>query len=330
MRLGAATLGEGLNCSTLEWTTGGTPSSFLPNENVNWWYCSGDGVSDNACVSSGGGSGGITTSWLQTTIKGPCKISFQYRIMTYNGTFTVQCGEEILYEYTGITGISPVWKYAEYVIPSGTHQLTFTYRHPGQGYAYVQNGFNGVRIDDFKVASIIPKLKEIAINGPSTTFFGSANCYEAVAIYDDDSRRKILPNWSLILDEYISLSPNGILRLCNLPLTLQLNASYTENGISKSTSFNVNTSLDISSTSIVEYTYELNPGWQLVSIVMNLDETSKAALLELKPFCFSGNCYFLANDLPAGISCWVFVPRKTTIKVSGTPCGMLKTKQLGD
>lgn len=635
----AATLGDGLNCTTLEWSTGGTPSSMLPNENVKWWYCSGDGVSDNACVSSGGGSGGITNSWLETTIKGPCIISFQYKIMTLNGTFTVKCGDEKLYEYTGATGISPIWKYAEYEIPLGTHKLSFTYRHPGQGYAFVQNGFNGVRIDDFSISEIqnlvittpsdtidetdglmsikeaeaivkklkkgnivfniqstdilqagmnidsdvsvdgtnlatghlmrseqpvfwsvapggklsniiignndnmrdggdmfnkggllenitansggdiyilggvskeilvknngalflneqhtfstpcsyaeltdvyiqhggllvqkgnvivtgkleiaggmiskdvkgnsivnqesnvilnlsswtpqgsftfthyhhnyigrktishlvddisflkdagsidikvleqqplgtyniagnangfdknisliigeklhsrvlnlgnsflcgdysytlkivsntlqlvigqVPKLKDITINGQSTTNFGSYNPYEVQAIYEDGSTRRITPTWTINMDDYIYLSPDGVLQIRDLPLNLQLNASYTEKNVSKSSTFNVAISLDVSSTSILEYTYEFSPGWQLVSIVMNLDETSKASLLALKPFCFNGNCYTLANDLPAGTSCWIFVQRKTIIKVSGTPCGVIKTRQ---
>ena len=938
MKIEAATLGDGLNYTTLEWSTGGTPSSMLPNENVKWWYCSGDGVSDNACVSSGGGSGGITTSWLETTITGPCIISFHYKIMTYNGTFTVQCDNDNLYEFTGITGISPIWKFAEYTIPAGTHRLTFTYRHPGQGYAFVQNGFNGVRIDDFRVkteakppytsqylvidlsrgkdadtypvyfsetgpdltsdkcrtteiwlrriskgsfvmgsptnelgrfdeerqhhvtisndfyigmfectqkqyelvmgnnpsrylgdcrpvenlsyddirgtlsntylgwpeqkhlvssstvlgklqkktglifdlpteaqweyacragtssslnsgknlnsltsdnnmhevgrdsfncfssiggysqhtrvgsylpnawglydmhgnvsewcldyygeyqnndtiidpmgpytgdarinrggdwndespkwcrsaarrwynsdfrypsrgfrivltpdtypnlvvtspsdtietdgllslkeaATIvkemgkgnivfniqntdilqtgmdvesnvsvngmnlatghmmrseqpvfwsvssggelrniiignndnmrdggdmfnkggllenvtansggdiyilggiskeilvrnngalflneqhifstpcsfseivdvciqyggllvqkgnvimtgkleiaggmiskdvkgnsivnqesevildlsswtpsgsftfthyhhnyigrktisllvdnisylkdagsiaikvseqqtlgtyniagnannfdkqisltigeekhskvlslgksflygdysytlknisntlqlvigeIPKLKDLTINGRSTTSFGSNNSYEVMATYEDGSTRRINPTWTLSFDDYVDLSPDGILQIRDLPLNLQLNATYTEKGVSKSSSFDVTTSFDVSSTSIFEYTYEFNPGWQLVGIVMNLDETSKASLLALKPFCFNNNCYVLANDLPAGTSCWIFVPQKTILKVSGTPCGVLKTKQ---
>ena len=88
----AGTIGEGLNCTSLNWTTGGTPS--VSGENVNWEYCTDDSYSDGACAVSGAGGAGDATSWLKTTVTGPCRISFRYKVQTYNGSFTVYLLEE--------------------------------------------------------------------------------------------------------------------------------------------------------------------------------------------------------------------------------------------
>ena len=140
------TIGEGIGNTSLTWTTGGDPST--PGEEVNWSYCAYDGHKDKVCVTSGAGGAGVATSWLKTTVTGPCKISFYYKVQTYDGVFQVDCDSKELYKYSGRTGIDANWKYAKYNIPAGEHTLTFTYKHPGRGYAYQ---FNGVRIDDFKV-----------------------------------------------------------------------------------------------------------------------------------------------------------------------------------
>ena len=138
---------EGNNNTSLTWTTGGTPS--YPGENVNWSVCNDDGHGDNTCVTSGGGGAGNASSWLKTTVVGPCKISFHYKVQTYNGRFTITCDSRELHNYSGITGLAH-WQYAEYDIPAGEHTITFTYIHSGMGYA---NALNGVRIDGFRVTS---------------------------------------------------------------------------------------------------------------------------------------------------------------------------------
>lgn len=139
-------LGEGIGNTSLTWTTGGTPS--VSGENVNWSYCTGDGHSGKVCVTSGAGGAGVATSWLRTTVEGPCTITFYYKVQTYGGEFRVDCDSDELLKVSMVTGTNPAWKFAKYPIPAGTHTITFTYRHPGQGYA---NQFNGVRLDDFKV-----------------------------------------------------------------------------------------------------------------------------------------------------------------------------------
>ena len=143
---GEKSLGEGIGNSSLTWTTGGNPSA--PGENVNWSCCTDDGHSDKVCVTSGAGGAGVATSWLKTTIEGPCTISFYYKVQTYGGEFRVDCDSDELLKISKVTGLNPAWERAEYTIPAGPHTITFTYKHPGRGYV---NQLNGVRLDDFKV-----------------------------------------------------------------------------------------------------------------------------------------------------------------------------------
>jgi serine/threonine protein kinase len=137
---------EGTSGTYLHWTSGGTSSEV--GENIYWLIVNDDGQTDTTCVSSGGDGGGRSHSWLKTNVSGPCKISFYYRIQTYNGKFTVTCDDRTLYSYSGTTGINTPWQYAQYDIPAGEHMITFTYNHSGQGYT---NMFNGVRLNDFRV-----------------------------------------------------------------------------------------------------------------------------------------------------------------------------------
>jgi len=44
--------------------------------------------------------------------------------------------------------------------------------------------------------------------------------------------------------------------------------------------------------SIFEYTYVLNPGWQLISIVLNLDDASKELLLSFTPYSYAKKATF--------------------------------------
>ena len=143
---GGDPLGRGIGNPSLTWTTGGDPSQ--PGENVNWSFCTDDDCDGQPCVTSGAGGAGVASSWLKTTVTGPCKISFRYKVQTYRGRFTVRCDFRTLSRFSDVTGTNAEWKYAEYEIPPGRHTITFTYRHPGMGYA---NRFNGVRISGFKV-----------------------------------------------------------------------------------------------------------------------------------------------------------------------------------
>ncbi len=149
------TLGDGLDNTSLVWTTGGTPS--VPGENVNWSYTTEDSYSDGDCVTSGAGGAGDATSWLRTTIKGPCKISFRYKYQSYGGRFFLGCysvcGKGYLIDQIAYTSSNEGWKYAEFYLDSCEQILEFSYHHPGVGFAYK---FNGVRIDEFTVTYLPP------------------------------------------------------------------------------------------------------------------------------------------------------------------------------
>ncbi|MBE6365137.1 MAG: serine/threonine protein kinase [Lentisphaerae bacterium] len=140
---------EGTSGTYLHWTSGGASSGV--GENIYWLIVNDDGHNDNICVSSGGDGGGESTSWLKTSISGPCKISFYYKVQTHGGSFSVTCDDRELYLYSGVTGINAPWEYAEYDIPAGEHMIKFTYTHPGTGYT---NMFNGVRLDNFRVTPL--------------------------------------------------------------------------------------------------------------------------------------------------------------------------------
>lgn len=150
----AGTLGDGLDNTSLVWTTGGTPS--VSGENVNWSYITDDSYSDGDCVTSGAGGAGDATSWLRTTVAGPCKISFRYKYQSYGGTFSLTCDSSYLINRAEYTSSYEGWQYAEFDLESGSHTLTYTYHHPGMGFV---NKLNGVRIDEFTVtgqSSVVP------------------------------------------------------------------------------------------------------------------------------------------------------------------------------
>ena len=129
----AGTIGDGLDNTSRIWTTGGNPS--VSGENVNWTYNTDDSNGDGDCVVSGAGGAGDATSWLKTTVVGPCKISFYYRFQTYGGSFTFKCDSNAFISRTGeYTSRDEPWTYEEFELDSGSHELTWEYHHPGMGF----------------------------------------------------------------------------------------------------------------------------------------------------------------------------------------------------
>lgn len=139
-------IGDGLDNTSLAWSTYGSPSS--PGENVSWHYIASDSSGDGDCVQSGAGGAGDATSSLRTTIAGPCTISFRYKYQSYGGTFSLTCDSGYLINLKDYTSDAEGWKSASFYLSAGSHDVVFTYHHPGVGFA---NKFNGVRIDQFKV-----------------------------------------------------------------------------------------------------------------------------------------------------------------------------------
>ena len=144
----AGTIGDGLDNKSLVWTTGGNPS--VSGENVNWSYNTDDSNGDGDCAVSGAGGAGDATSWLKTTVVGPCKVSFYYRFQTYGGSFTFKCDANMLISRTEYTSRNEPWTYEEFEFGSGNHELTWEYHHPGMGFV---GAFNGVHLDNFVVTN---------------------------------------------------------------------------------------------------------------------------------------------------------------------------------
>ena len=141
----AGTIGDGLDNTSRIWTTGGNPS--VSGENVNWTYNTDDSNGDGDCVVSGAGGAGDATSWLKTTVIGPCKVSFYYRFQTYGGSFTFKCDSSAFISRVGeYTSRDEPWTYEEFELGSGSHELTWEYHHPGMGFV---GAFNGVHLDNF-------------------------------------------------------------------------------------------------------------------------------------------------------------------------------------
>ena len=174
------------------------------------------------------------------------------------------------------------------------------------------------------------ELNGLQILGEASTSPGVDTRYAAQASYANGDRRPVSPDWSVISGgQFASISADGILSIASLPveMALVIRAAYSEGDVTKECTMSVSAKPSVFAGSVFEYTYVFRPGWQQVSIVLNLDAASKAALLALRPIVYDGRAYSHATDLSAGTSCWIFASEKTTVKVSGTPCGVLKTTQ---
>ena len=132
-------LGNGLDAPQLNWTTSTDyPWTFQTEKTY-------DGVDAvrSALFSSGNQHG---PTWLKTTVTGPTTMSFRYMKSFYSSSFTVTCDSTTLYSDT-TTGTSTDWSVVEINIPSGSHEVKFSFRQGGyytSGGSYV---FNGIWLD---------------------------------------------------------------------------------------------------------------------------------------------------------------------------------------
>ena len=191
---------------------------------------------------------------------------------------------------------------------------------------------DGITKTDSFVISLDGKpnqLQELEIAGKTTVTAGVDATYIAQATYADGGGKTVIPQWTIVSGgDYASISADGVLSIASFPaeeLLVTIKAEYSEGGVTRDCTLTIHATPMVYADSIFEYTYVFNPGWQFVSIVLNLDETSRAKLLALKPFAYQGGCLRQADDLSPGLSCWIFVSEKTTVKVTGTPCGVLKS-----
>ena len=126
--------------------TGGRKHWF--DEDVKWKNGV-DEISGEQCVMSGAGGSGDAESRLVTEVIGPCKISFEYQVQTYEGCFRVTCGGVESLCFIGVSNPGSPWQQLAFDVPCGKHKIVISYRHPERGFC---NLFNGARIKKFKVS----------------------------------------------------------------------------------------------------------------------------------------------------------------------------------
>ncbi len=120
---GGLSLADAIGCPSMTFTTGGSAPWFATDS-----ACYESGYSVRSCAISHNGS-----SWLQTTVNGPCKISFYWR------TASEAVYDELVFSIDGvstednISGTFNYWMQKQYVISPGTHTLRWTYRKNDNG-----------------------------------------------------------------------------------------------------------------------------------------------------------------------------------------------------
>ena len=163
-------LGNGLDAPQLIWVTSTDYPWTFQTDNT---YDGIDAVR-SASFSSGSESG---PTWIKTTVSGPTLMSFRYKKKFYSSSFTVTCDSSTLYSDT-TTGTSEDWSLIEISVPSGNHEIKFSFR---QGGYYATSGgsyiFNGIWLDtvQFDALSRPPTISPATTAYESTayTFQGS-------------------------------------------------------------------------------------------------------------------------------------------------------------
>ena len=155
-------LGNGTDAPQLVWATSADyPWTFQ----TELTYDGVDAVR-SAFFSSGNDRG---PTWLKTTVTGPTKMSFRYRKKFYSSSFTVTCDFTTLYSDT-TSGTSSDWTLVEIDIPSGSHEVKFSFT---QGGYYTSGGnyiFNGIWLDtvQFDALSRPPTISPATTSEEST------------------------------------------------------------------------------------------------------------------------------------------------------------------
>jgi len=142
-----STYGDVLDCPTTPWTSGGYATWFKDTDGVG-------GYNDTSDTKNRLRSGAFDyyqsvgkSSWLEATIDGPAKVSFDYRFYTeyYSEFNVVQDGTKTnVHLYVGKYTSEPNWTNgATIAVGAGVHRLRFDYyqkyRHSNAGHVHLRN-----------------------------------------------------------------------------------------------------------------------------------------------------------------------------------------------
>ena len=128
--------GDAIEASGSYWATGGDNIWYIDRSGV---YYSGFTSLRSGCLGDNGAS-----SWIETAVKGPAKISFYWKITSYD--------ELILYidgvRTDSITG-KMNWQQQSYILPTGNHTIRWLFKKKGTG-GYCSDG---AWLDQFDVTT---------------------------------------------------------------------------------------------------------------------------------------------------------------------------------
>ena len=177
-------LGNGVDAPQLAWTTSSDYPWTFQTDNT---YDGVDAVR-SFFFASGNESG---PTWLKTTVTGPTTMSFRYKKKFYSSSFTVTCDSTTLFSDT-TSGTSSDWTLVEINVPSGNHEVKFSFR---QGGYYTSGGsyiFNGIWLDtvQFDALSRPPTISPATTDSESTatTFQGNLD----VSITPPDGKHGVI------------------------------------------------------------------------------------------------------------------------------------------
>lgn len=282
--------------------------------------------------------GGVTKTATKTITIMPIILTGLY----ITGADTVTSGEQATYTATALFSdggekvVTPTWRISngsEYANVNANGILTATDELYQQRYvtlnaSYTQNEITETADKQITIKAKQPKLTGLEVVAETRTVLaGETAQLAAMASYNVGEDKQVNPIWSITKGAEIANIANNTVTVASeidAPEIITIQASYSENGIFVTSSIDLAVMPIVYPGNMFEYTYIFNPGWQLVSIVLDLTGESKQGLMHnFSIFIFDSKtgCYRIPQYLKPGMSCWLFACEKTNYIVQGTPLG---------
>ena len=184
-----------------------------------------------------GSIGDDATSILVAKVIGSGTLTFYWKASCENGydilNFSIDGTSK-----ASISGLTE-WARKSYTVTgAGEHYLIWTYAKDSSDYENDDCGW----VDDIVWNGNGPDLKTITINGDSIIASGATATYTCTAKWSDGTTSTVTPTWSLSSTTYASVDNTGKVTNKNITATDQtvtLNATYTHNGVTETTSKNI-------------------------------------------------------------------------------------------